>query len=102
MNVPPARESFVTQARHYASRTEAPTNPVAFPQLWPTYEAMRPEQQKWYFYWRSEVRKGNFLPTDLGYLFLHVYEALNLVGFTSAQATFDYLVGFGGITAVII
>jgi hypothetical protein len=91
---PPVRESFVAQARRYASRTEAHANLVPYPQLWPTYETMRPEQQKWYFYWRSELRRANFLPTDLGYLFLYVYEALNLIGFTSAQAAFDHLTAF--------
>jgi len=36
-------------------------------------------QQQWYFYWRSQARRGIFLPTDLSYIFVHVYEILNLV-----------------------
>jgi hypothetical protein len=40
---------------------------------------MNSDQQQWYFYWRSHVRRGEFLPTDLSYIFVHVYELLNLV-----------------------
>ena len=40
---------------------------------------MNAAQQRWYFYWRAQVRRGNFLPTDLSYIFVHVYELLNLV-----------------------
>ncbi len=36
-------------------------------------------QQRWYFYWRSQVRRNNYLPTDLSYIFVHVYELLDLV-----------------------
>jgi len=40
---------------------------------------MNSAQQQWYFYWRSQARRGNYLPTDLSYIFVHVYELLNLI-----------------------
>ncbi len=88
------QESFVAQARRLVTRTEAPAEPVPFARYWPTYADMSPEQQQWYFYWRAAVRSGHFLPTDLSYLFIYVYECINLVGFDTPQAAFDRLVPF--------
>lgn len=49
---------------------------------------MNATQKRWYFYWRAQVRRANFLPTDLSYIFVHVYEVLNLVEFADPlQAT---------------
>jgi len=88
------QESFVIQARRLAARHEPEAIPVPFSHYSPTYEQMSADQQRWYFYWRSEVRAGNFLPTDLSYLFVYVYECINLVGFENPQAAFDKLVTF--------
>jgi len=88
----PKKEGFGAQARRYVNRVEPETASVPFTQYWPNYDAMTDIQQNWYFYWRSQVRQGNYLPADLSYLFVHVYEVLNLVGFASPQSAFDYLV----------
>lgn len=88
------QESFVAQAKRLVARTETQAEPVPFAQYWPTYAHMSPAQQRWYFYWRTAVRSGYFLPTDLSYLFIYVYECINLIGFTSAQTAFDQLVLF--------
>lgn len=87
-------ESFVSQAKRYAKRGETQAEPVPFTHYWPTYADMTPDQQRWYFYWRSQGRLGNWLPTDLSYLFVHIYEALNLIGFESAQEASDHLIRF--------
>ncbi|MBX3014194.1 MAG: TerB N-terminal domain-containing protein [Caldilineaceae bacterium] len=87
-------ENFVAQAQQWVDRTETTAEPIPFAQYWPSYAQMSPAQQRWYFYWRTEVRAGNFLPTDLSYLFVYVYECINLIGFTDAQAAFDQLVLF--------
>lgn len=88
------QNSFVAQASQLVARTETQAEPVPFSQYWPTYAHMSPEQQRWYFYWRTAVRAGQFLPTDLSYLFVYVYECINLVGFDTPQAAFDRLVAF--------
>lgn len=90
----PAAEKFVEQARKFVNRVEPPTQAVPFTQYWPTYDVMTSAQQKWYFYWRSQVRAGNYLPADKSYLFVHIYEVLNLIGFDTPQAAFDYLATF--------
>lgn len=53
---------------------------------------MSPEQLRWYFYWRSEVRQGRYPATDLSYIFVHVYEALACIGFDTPQAAYERLV----------
>ena len=60
-------------------------------QYWPTYESMDAAQQQWYFYWRAQLRQGNRLPTDLSYLFVHIYEVINMVGFESPGEAFNHL-----------
>ena len=82
---------FVEQARAYVDRTETQAEPVPFQQYWYTYEAMDTAQQQWYFYWRAQLRQGNRLPTDLSYLFVHIYEVINLVGFESPDEALSHL-----------
>ena len=89
-----SRENFVAQAKRFVTRSEVQTEPVSFSHYWPTYADMSPEQQRWYFYWRTTLRSGRFLPTDLSYLFVYVYECLNLVGFDKPQVAFDQIVSF--------
>ena len=88
------RSSFVAQARKYVSRKEPQAAPVPFMQYWPTYDAMSAAQQRWYFYWRSQLRQGYALPTDLSYLFVYVYEVLNGIGFASTESAFKRLISF--------
>jgi hypothetical protein len=44
----------------------------------PQYSQLNPAQKKYYFYWRSEMRQGRFIKTDYSYLYLYVYEIINL------------------------
>ncbi|TGE31555.1 TerB N-terminal domain-containing protein [Desulfosporosinus sp. Sb-LF] len=41
------------------------------------FEALNNAQKEWYFYWRKEVLRGNYLSTDSGCVFIFVYELLN-------------------------
>jgi len=88
------RSSFVEQAKKHVNRTEQKAEHVPFMQYWPTYAVMSEAQQQWYFYWRTQLRQGNPLPADTSYLFVYVYEAINLVGFPSPEAAFKRLVSF--------
>jgi hypothetical protein len=49
------------------------------------------KQMRWYFYWRTEARRGSFLSTDASYLYLHAYEILNLVEKPDPVDAADYL-----------
>jgi hypothetical protein len=73
--------TFAKQAQKVRNKEGNRCAPVRFMHYWPTYGDMDASQKNWYFYWRSEARKGNYLPTDLSYIFVHVYEILNLIEF---------------------
>lgn len=93
LTLPPViKESFVVQARRYVDRFEKSATEVPFSSYYPTYDKMTPAQERWYFYWRYRLRQGDWKPTDLSYLMVHIYEGISLVGFSSAPAAFDHLV----------
>ncbi|ULO04675.1 TerB N-terminal domain-containing protein [Paenibacillus sp. 19GGS1-52] len=72
---------FVLRAKELVQRSETVAALfVPFKSYWPTYGHMTGAQSNWYFYWRTEVRQGRFHKTDLSYIFLHVYELINGVG----------------------
>ncbi|MBE6536897.1 MAG: hypothetical protein E7673_02980 [Ruminococcaceae bacterium] len=51
---------------------------VPFYSYKPQYSQMTPEQKKYYFFWRDEVRRKRYIKTDYSYIYLYVYEILNL------------------------
>lgn len=71
---------FVQQAAELEDMTADEAKLVPFKSYWPTYSHMTAEQSRWYFYWRNEVRQGRYPKTDLSYIFLHVYELINGIG----------------------
>lgn len=44
----------------------------------PQYSQLTKAQKAYYFYWRQEMRQGRFIRTDYSYLYLYVYEIINL------------------------
>ena len=44
----------------------------------PQYSQLTIPQKQYYFYWRDMVRRGKFIKSDYSYLYLFVYEILNL------------------------
>ncbi|MBQ8321068.1 MAG: TerB N-terminal domain-containing protein [Clostridia bacterium] len=44
----------------------------------PQYSQLTSAQKNYYFFWRDEVRHGRFVKSDYSYLYLYVYEILNL------------------------
>lgn len=72
-------ESFRKCALLYYDVVAQPSSFVAFYSYMPQYSQMTEEQKNYYFYLRSEIRKGNYsLRADISYLYLYVYEILNL------------------------
>ena len=51
---------------------------VPFYSYMPQYSQMTKEQKAYYFYWRDEVRHGRYIRSDYSYLYLYVYEIINL------------------------
>jgi hypothetical protein len=82
---------FLQDARKYRDRVGDAYEPAPFKCYWPTFTELNEKQSRWYFYWRTEARRGNFLPTDTSYLFLHVYETLNLIEKSDTIEAAEYL-----------
>lgn len=58
---------------------------VPFYSYQPQYSQLNSEQKNFYFYWRDCVRRGKYIKTDYSYLYLYVYEILNLPEKTPAN-----------------
>lgn len=72
-------ESFKKAALLYYDVAAEPSPFTSFYSYMPQYSQMNAEQKSYYFYLRSEIRKGNYsLRADVSYLYLYVYEILNL------------------------
>ncbi len=71
-------EKFIADAERYFTRTAARCEYVSFYAYMPQYSQMSPAQLQWYLYWRDNVRHGIYLQTDYSYLFLYLYEIINL------------------------
>ena len=82
---------FFTDMERNASREGKNTAFVPFMSYWPTYDSMNKAQQAWYFYWRSQIRQGNYVDTDLSYIFVSIYELLNGIGWRDPQEGYQKL-----------
>lgn len=69
---------FRADALRYFDRTHEACEYVYFFSYMPQYEQMTAAQAAYYLYWRCEVRRGNYIRTDNSYLFLYIYEIINL------------------------
>ncbi len=65
---------------------------VPFFSYMPQYEQMSKAQKDYYFFWRSEVRCGRFPKSDYAYMYLYVYEILNLPEKKTAQEGLSILI----------
>lgn len=89
----PKEMSFYDAMKDFVDRAEPETSFTPFTHFYPTYSSMNERQEAWYFYWRSEVRAGRFLDTDLSYIFVHVYELLNGYGWETPEDGYQQLMG---------
>lgn len=71
---------FVEEMEKYSpiQGEEAPF--VSYQHPLPSYDTMTMGQKNWYFYWRTQVRQGIFLPTDPDYVYILAFECLLKVG----------------------
>lgn len=86
-----SEKRFVEEARQLMEVKGEQTPWIPFMSYWPTYGVMNEPQRKWYMYWRTEVRQGRFPDTDLSYLFVHIYELINGIGWQEPQEGYDQL-----------
>jgi len=86
------KEPLFIEMLNYAPVEGNPAEPVSFEVAdWPIYQNMDPRQMKWYFYWRSQVRQGTYLPIDDEYIYLYCYEILSGVGWKIPQDGYERL-----------
>lgn len=69
---------FRRDALRYHAQTHEPCEYVYFFSYMPQFDQMTTTQIGYYLYWREEARRGNYLRTDNSYLFLYIYEIINL------------------------
>ncbi len=63
----------------------------SFQRYYPTYQDMTVLQQRGYFSWRTQVRRGNVTRTELSFVFVYIYELLNQIGVDSPEEGFETL-----------
>ena len=63
---------------YYDYRPTARAEFAQFYSYMPQYSQLNPAQKAYYFFWRTEMQRGRFLKTDYSYVYLYVYEILNL------------------------
>lgn len=83
---------FVKAARLYYD-FEAPECEFAtYYSYMPQYSHMNEAQKSYYFYWRGALRRGEFIKTDYSYLYLYVYEIINLPDLIPPKQGIDMLI----------
>lgn len=83
--------NFVEQAEQRTSIVGAQAVHVPFKAYWSSYGHMDELQSQWYYYWRNEVLHGRYPPTDLSYIFIHVYECIHGIGFKTMLHAYGHL-----------
>ena len=71
-------ENFRRHALHFLHREGAECPAVDFFSYMPQYTQLNNAQLAYYFWWRSELRRGHCLPAAFSYLLLYLYELINL------------------------
>ena len=84
---------FLADAIRYMDRQGEECEAVPFFSYVPQYNQLNDAQRSFYFWFRSCARRGEYLPADLSYVLLYVYELINLGDRLDPKQTLDQLVG---------
>ena len=85
------QEIFLRQGRllaDYEDDFAYDGDPVRY---YPTYQSLTDEELRGYFTWRPKVRARQVEPAPLTFIFLHVYELINLIGVKDAEEAYEEL-----------
>jgi len=85
-------ELFRKQAKALFSEQPVETEYVKFVSYMPMFEQMSKAQISFYIYWKSQIRKGIYLTVESSYIFLLMYEIVNLPDCYSAEEGADMFV----------
>lgn len=75
---------FAADSFKYRKRRQEECKEIPLHAYWTTFGNLNEKQLKWYFYWREQALKGNYLDVDLSYLILFTYELMNYTFHRSA------------------
>lgn len=70
--------SFREDALRHFDKTSSCSTPIAYFSYIPQYAQMSRAQLEFYFYFREKAREGFFIPCDVTYFWLFIYEIINL------------------------
>ncbi len=85
---------FVRQGRLMADYEDDFSYSGTFFRYYPTYQLMSDVQLRGYFTWRAKVRRGQVEYIPVSFVFVYIYELLNLIGADSPEEGFEKLVWF--------
>ena len=69
---------FLRDAKKYYKKTCINASYEYYFSYRPMYRELSHEQLCWYLFWRSRIREGSYPKTGLSYIFLYLYEQINL------------------------
>ncbi len=70
-------EAFYNDVKRYYEIEADEVSEEKFFSYVPQYSQMSASQLKWYFYWRSMARRGEFLHADYSVIMLYIFEIIN-------------------------
>ncbi len=82
---------FCRQGEIIAEATDDFVYTGVFERFFPTYQLMSDNQLRGYVGWRTKYRNGEVTKTSLSYIYVYIYELLNLIGVKDAEDAFDRL-----------
>lgn len=85
---------FYRQAKFMESYEDDFEYKETFFTYYPTYQRMNTSQLRGYFSWRTKVRRGEVEKTSLSFVYLYIYELINLIGSVSPEDGFKKLRSF--------
>ncbi|MCL2772450.1 MAG: TerB N-terminal domain-containing protein [Oscillospiraceae bacterium] len=83
---------FLRDAKKYYKKTCLSAKFIYFFSYRPMYRELNYEQLCWYLFWRSRIRDGEFVKTGLSYIFLYIYEQINLSDIIGQQKVYENII----------
>ena len=85
---------FCKQGKFMEDFSDSYDKNIPFLKYFPTYRQMSDRQLRTYFTWRTAVRRGDVGETSLSYVYVYMYELINLIGCRDAADGVSKLTSF--------
>ncbi len=84
-------DKFISDGKKYIGTSVPKCEYVPFFSYMPQYNQLTLSQLKYYIWWRENVRNCIYLQADCGYIFLYVYELINIEGSFTAKQRLNFM-----------